>query len=287
MSPLVLLLVLVAAVVHATWNLIVKRVAVSGPVFVALTSAGSALALLPAGIALAILEPPDWPTFALVGTVSGVLQVVYFLVLQRGYRAGDVSVVYPLARGSGPLIAIVLAVVLLGERPGPIALAGAAAVVAGVAVIGFAGGRPSWSRVRPGVLWGLATGVVIATYTLWDARAVTALAVAPVLLLAGMNAVQALLLAPLALRRPAATRAVLRRHGLEVLAVALLSPASYLLILFALQLAPVSIVAPAREVSVVLVGLAGWLWFREPHPAARLTGAAVVLGGVALLALSR
>jgi drug/metabolite transporter (DMT)-like permease len=72
-----------------------------------------------------------------------------------------------------------------------------------------------------------------------------------------------------------------------VVVVAVLSPLSYILILFALQLAPVSLVAPAREVSVVVVALAGWLLFREPHPLARLSGSAVVLGGIALLALSR
>jgi drug/metabolite transporter (DMT)-like permease len=77
---------------------------------------------------------------------------------------------------------------------------------------------------------------------------------------------------------------VLRRHWRAVLAVAALSPLSYILILIAFQLAPVSIVAPAREVSVVLVSLAGWLLFREPHPVRRLAGAAVVLVGIALLA---
>jgi drug/metabolite transporter (DMT)-like permease len=91
----------------------------------------------------------------------------------------------------------------------------------------------------------------------------------------------------MAVRRWSAVRTTLRSHWREVLLVAVLSPLAYLLILFALQLAPVAIVAPAREISVVFVGLAGWLLFKEPHPLQRLAGAVVVLGGVALLAVAR
>jgi drug/metabolite transporter (DMT)-like permease len=286
-SPLVLLLILVGALAHATWNLVVKRSAVSGPVFVWLTAAGSAVVLLPLGVVVAVLDPPSWPSLALAAGVSGMLHVGYFLSLQAGYRAGDVGVVYPLARGTGPLLSVLFAIVLLGERPGPLALLGAGGVVAGVVLIGLAGGRANRRQVRPGVLWGLLVGVVIAAYTLWDARAVTAFALSPVLLSAGTNAMETLLLAPVVLRRRSAVRAVLRAHWRDVLVVAVLSPASYILILFAMQLAPVSIVAPAREISVVLVALAGWLVFKEPHPAARLAGAVVVVGGVALLAAAR
>jgi drug/metabolite transporter (DMT)-like permease len=96
---------------------------------------------------------------------------------------------------------------------------------------------------------------------------------------------QAVLLAPLGLRERASLVATARRHAAAVLIVGILAPLAYILILLAIQLAPVSIVAPAREVSVVLVSLAGWLFFREPHPVQRLAGAVVVLAGIALLAL--
>lgn len=284
---LVVGLVLVGAVAHATWNLVVKRSAVSGAPFVWLTSVGAAVVLIPAGVVAAILEPPSWPALALAATVSGALHVAYFLSLQAGYRAGDVSVVYPLARGTGPLLSVLLAIPLLGERPGPLVLAGAGAVVVGVVVIGLAGGRAGRRAATAGVWWGLAIGVVIAAYTLWDAHAVTALALSPVLVSAGTSAAQGVLMAPMAIRRRAAVRDVLRTHGRDVLLVSVLSPLSYILVLFAMRLAPVSVVAPAREVSVVIVGIAGWLLFKEPHPVARLSGAAVVLAGVALLAASR
>ncbi len=287
MSPLVLVLILVGALAHSTWNLVVKRSAVSGPTFVWLTAVGAAIILIPIGIVVALLEPPSWPALALAAFVSGILHVGYFLSLQAGYRAGDVGVVYPLARGTGPLLSVVFAIVLFGERPGALGLIGAAAVIAGVVIIGLGGGRANWRSARAGVIWGLTIGVIIAAYTLWDAHAVTALAISPILLNAGTSTMEAVLMTPIAVRRWSAVRAVLRDHWRDVLAVAVLSPLSYILILFAMQLAPVSLVAPAREISVVFVALAGWLLFREPHPVARLGGAVVVVAGVALLAASR
>lgn len=287
MSPVVLVLILVGALAHATWNLVVKRSAVSGPTFVWLTAVGAAIILIPIGIVVALLEPPSWPALALAAFVSGILHVGYFLSLQAGYRAGDVGVVYPLARGTGPLLSVVFAIVLFGERPGALGLIGAAAVIAGVVIIGLGGGRANWRSARAGVIWGLTIGVIIAAYTLWDAHAVTALAISPILLNAGTSTMEAVLMTPIAVRRWSAVRAVLRDHWRDVLAVAVLSPLSYILILFAMQLAPVSLVAPAREISVVFVALAGWLLFREPHPVARLGGAVVVVAGVALLAASR
>ena len=287
MSPLVLVLILVGALAHSTWNLVVKRSAVSGPTFVWLTAVGAAIILIPIGVVVALLEPPSWPALALAAFVSGILHVGYFLSLQAGYRAGDVGVVYPLARGTGPLLSVVFAIVLFGERPGALGLIGAAAVIAGVVIIGLGGGRANWRSARAGVIWGLTIGVIIAAYTLWDAHAVTALAISPVLLNAGTSTMEAVLMTPIAVRRWSAVRAVLRDHWRDVLAVAVLSPLSYILILSAMQLAPVSLVAPAREISVVFVALAGWLLFREPHPVARLGGAVVVVAGVALLAASR
>ena len=287
MSPLVILLIVTAGLAHAAWNLVVKRSALSGPPFVWLTAVGAAAVVIPVAVVVAVLDPPSLPFLVLAVVVSGALQTAYFLALQAGYRAGDVSVVYPLARGTGPLLAVLLAIALFGERPHALALVGAGAVVVGVIVIGFAGGRTQWRHARPGVLWGLLIGVVIASYTLWDAHAVTALALSPILLNAGTSTMEAVLLAPVAIRRWSAVRTVWREHRWDVIVVSVLSPLSYILVLFAMQLAPVSIVAPAREISVVFVGLAGWLLFKEPHPLARLTGAVVVLGGIALLAIPR
>jgi drug/metabolite transporter (DMT)-like permease len=282
MTPLVLALVAAGAIAHAAWNLTIKRARTSGAGFLWLTFVVGAVVFAPFGVWALAAEGVDlwrWAGFALG---SGALQVGYFLLLQKGYSVGDVSVVYPLARGTGPLLAVVLAIVLLGERPGWAVLLGAAIVVAGVVTIGLAGGRAGGRASRAGVLFGLLIGVLIAGYTLWDATAVTVGALPVVGLYWGSLVVQVALLAPWALR-DRQLRATAIAHRGAVLTVGVLAPLAYILILLAIQLAPVSVVAPAREVSVVLVSLAGWLWFREPHPAQRLAGAAVVLLGVGVL----
>ena len=282
---LVALLVAGAALAHATWNIAVKRAGTSGPSFIWSGIVVGAIVFAPFGIASLVSEATDLLRWLPLAAVSGALQVAYFLVLQRGYRVGDVSVVYPLARGTGPLLAVILAVVLLGERPGWVALLGAAVVIAGVVVIGFAGGRARARDNRAGILYGLIVGVLIAVYTLWDAAAVTVHGMPPVGLYWGSIVFQLLLLSTAALRRWPQTLRTARTHWIAVLLFGILSPLAYILILMAIQLAPVSVIAPAREVSVVLVGLAGWLLFREPNPVQRLIGAGVVLVGVALLAV--
>lgn len=282
---LVVVLVGVAALAHATWNITVKRTGASGPGFIWAGTAVSAILYAPFGIASLVDSGADLVSLLPLAAVSGGLQVLYFLVLQRGYRLGDVSVVYPLARGTGPALSVLMAVIILGERPGLIVLFGAAVVVAGVVTIGFAGGVRHARGNRAGIRYGLAVGVIIAAYTLWDAAAVTVHALPPVGYYWASIVVQLVLLGvPAALRRRE-TVAVARAHPVAVLLFGALGPLAYVLVLVAFQLAPVSIIAPAREVSVVLVGLAGWLLFREPHPVQRLVGAAVVLTGVALLAV--
>jgi drug/metabolite transporter (DMT)-like permease len=276
----VVALVAFAAIAHASWNLAIKRTGASGPVFLWLTFVVGAVLFAPAGYLTIRDAGTQWLPLAVV---SGALQIGYFLLLQQAYRRGDVSVVYPLARGTAPLLSVVFAIVLLSERPSIHALVGAAVVIAGVVVIGLAGSRGGTVN-RPGVVWGLAVGVMIALYTLWDSNAVINAGMPPLGYYWAIVAA-ALLLTPVALRQRATVVPTLRQHWPTVLIVAVLSPLAYVLVLLAVQLAPVSIIAPAREVSVVLVSLGGWLWLREPHPVQRLIGAAIVLLGVALLAL--
>ena len=284
MTPAVLLLVAIAAVAHATWNLTIKAAGTSGTRFLWLTFVVATVAVAPFGIVSLALVGPRIPLLLLLAFGSGILEITYFLTLQRGYRLGDVSIVYPLARGSGPLLAVVFAIVLFHERPGVLGLVGAGIVIAGVVVIGVAGGRGRFAANRIGIRYGLLVGVVIAAYTLWDAYAVVQQKLPPLGYFWVTVLVQLVAFAPFALRSSKHTLALAKQHWAAVLVVGILSPLAYVLILFAFTLAPVALVAPAREVSVVLVALGGWLLFREPHPLQRVIGAAVVLGGVALLA---
>jgi drug/metabolite transporter (DMT)-like permease len=286
-SSTVILLIAVAAIAHATWNLAIKRGGTSGTRFLWLTFVVATIAIAPFGIAslAQVGFTPDLILILILGLGSGILQIAYFLTLQRGYRLGDVSIVYPLARGSGPLLSVIFAIILFGERPSTEALVGAGIVVAGVIVIGIAGGRGRIVANRVGIGYGLLVGVTIAAYTLWDANAVVQEKLPPLGYFFVTIVVQLIAFAPFALRGPRHTMAIARQNWPAVLTVGILSPLAYVLVLVAFTLAPVSLVAPAREASVVLVALGGWLLFKEPHPAQRIMGAVVVLGGVALLAI--
>jgi drug/metabolite transporter (DMT)-like permease len=282
-SPTALALIASAAIAHASWNFFAKQ-ARGGLPFVWLAGLCAAtLYALPAAIQLAVGER----TISTAGIAfmfgSGCLHSAYFTTLQRGYAEGDLSVVYPLARGTGPALSVLAAVVILGERPGPLALVGAAIIVVAVISLAFAGhATPS----RGAIVFALLTGTTIAAYTLWDAHAVTTLGIPAMPYFTVGLVCQTLGLTPGALRRRASLRTVLTTHRREILVVAVLSPLAYVFVLQALTLAPVAVVAPVRESSIVVGALLSWLVLREPHPARRLLGSVVVLAGVAALALS-
>jgi drug/metabolite transporter (DMT)-like permease len=284
-SGAALALVLTAAVLHATWNLAAKGVSEARVAFIWLYVVASAVIWVPVGAVWVVVtgERPTWSWLGAAAVSAGV-HVVYQLVLQHGYAEGDLNLVYPLARGSGPLLTFVVAVTVLGERPGTVAVAGVAAVVAGVLLISL--GR-SHGRSRAGVAWGLATGATIASYTLWDDHAVTSLHVPPVPYFV-LGILAQLPVLGLLLRRQDGSmplREVWRDTRLPVLAVAVCSPLAYILVLRAMQLAPVALVAAGRESSIVVGAVLGWLLLREPRPARRLVGAAVVLVGIGLIAV--
>ncbi len=286
MSGTALALVLAAALLHATWNLAAKGVGSSRVGFIWLYVVASAVIWVPVGVVWVVAtgERPAW-TWLAVAAVSSGLHIVYQLVLQRGYAESDLNLVYPLARGSGPLLTFVVAATVLGERPGPVAFAGVVAIVTGVLLISLG---PSQGHARAGVVWGLATGTTIAAYTLWDNRSVTTLDVPPVPYFVLGIAVQLPVMA-LLLRRdadPTPLREVWRATRLPVLTVAICSPLAYLLVLRAMQLAPVALVAAGRESSIVVGAVFGWLVLREPRPARRLVGAVVVMVGIGLIALA-
>lgn len=217
---------------------------------------------------------------------TAVIHAAYFLLLQRGYRAGDLSLVYPVARGTGPLLATLAAIALFSERPTWRALAGAAGVIGGIFFMALTRRDAQRAARHPeAVGFGLVTGLTIAGYTLWDKHAVAVLLIPPLLLDWAGNLGRTLLVSPYALHRWARVREVWRTRRLEVIAVGVLCPLSYILVLTALVFTPVSYVAPAREVSIVIGTLLGSHLLSEPHAARRLAGAAAIMLGVAALAL--
>lgn len=284
MTALATALVLASALMHATWNLLAKRAA-GGLEFLWLLSLVTVVAYAPAVVVyLAVTRPEITPTHAALAFASAILHVAYFTALQRGYRIGDLSLVYPLARGSGPVLATLLAVVALGERPGPLALVGTALVVASVFVL--SGGGRARSGHGAAIAYGLLTGLAIAAYTVLDAFAVGHAGAAPLLYLLLADTGRVALLTPAALARWRTVRATWRAHRKEVVGVGLLSPLAYLLVLSALQLAPVSVVAPMREVSILFASVLGARALAEGDTWRRGLGALGMVVGIALLVLA-
>lgn len=288
MSPLALALVFSAAIAHAAWNVIAHGVSRAGiPFLWCAVAAGSILW----GIAIPFtggLQQSDlWGLLIGVG-VSGVLHVAYMLVLQHGYRVGNLSTVYATARGSGPFLAVLAAIVLLGERPSIWALAGVLAIIAGVVALGLVDRPPVGERKRgidPSIVFGLLTGVAIATYTIWDAHAVREWTLAPVPFMVGTSLVELVIYSAMLRGRWRATFAFAKLQWRRIIAFGVLSPLSYILVLTAITIAPVALVAPLREVSVVLVSLFGVLVLKESRPGGRLAASAVVVAGIVLLSV--
>ena len=291
MTAAALGLILIAAICHAAWNLLAKRVG-GGPGFAWLFTGMSTVLYAPLGVAALLIVRPRLTGEAwLFIAGNGVLHVAYLLALLRGYRVGDLSVVYPVARGMGPMLAALAAIVLLGERPTPVAFCGIALI--GVGVFFLAGGSGSDEardrddrRTLPGVAWGLVTGGVIAAYTVWDKHAVSTLALPALFYDWAGGAVRAIALLPIAARRPDEVRAAWHRHRREALAIALLAPLAYVLVLTALASSPVSYVAPAREVSILIGAMLGARLLGEGDLRRRIPAAAAIVVGVVALAVA-
>jgi drug/metabolite transporter (DMT)-like permease len=280
-----LALVLAASFIHAGWNLLAKR-AQGGAAFVCLFSTVAVLAYLPLAAAIVVWQRPHIGPIQMVFIAgTAVLHTGYFLALQRGYRLGELSLVYPLARGTGPMLTAAAAIAFFGERPGPIALAGTALI--GCGIVALATGPAAWRHpnARRAAVYAFITGLFIAGYSLWDKRAVSTFAIPPIVLDWGDNVGRALFLAPVALARPGALRDVWTRYRREVVLVGLLSPMPYILVLSAMVFTPVSYVAPAREISILIGALLGARFLAEGDSRRRIAAAGAMVVGLAALAV--
>ena len=283
-----LLLVVLASFIHASWNLLAKRAASVGPVFVFAYNLVACIAYAPWVLYLLMRgEGIAW-TWAGVGFVvlSGLIHLAYSLCLQRGYQVADLSVVYPVARGTGPMLSTLGAFLILGERPSGQGVFGLVLVVAGIGLIATQGNLAAFRRPggQAGVRWGTATGGLIAAYTVVDAYAVKALGIAPVVLDWFSNLLRFFLLAPIVIADPRRALDAMRGYWWIALGVGLLSPLSYILVLAALTSgAPLSLVAPMREMSMMVGALMGMLILREQVGPWRLAGCGVLIAGVILL----
>ena len=286
-------LVLLAALLHATWNLAAKR-AGGDHRFSFIAAAMVTVGWLPVVLWTGLGEVLQWSAWVWACVVaSAVLHLVYFIVLLHGYRVSDLTVVYPVARGSGPLLTVLGAALWLNEPLSLTGGTGALLVCAGVFVIAGGPGLlrkaqepAARARVLAGIRWGALTGAFIAGYTLVDGYAVKVLLVGPIVLDYLGNVLRLPFLAPAALRDRAALVQAWRTQWRHALVVAALGPLAYVLVLYAVKLAPLSHVAPARELSMLFAALLGGQLLGEGDRWLRLAGAACIAAGVVTLALA-
>jgi uncharacterized membrane protein len=279
------LLVVVAAFAHATWNFLAKRAAHSKNL-IWFSSATEAVLFAPVAIwALTSVWSSLGLKAAMFLLATGILHLLYTESLLRGFRAGDLTVVYPLARGTGPLLSFVGAVLVLHERPSLLAAAGALMITFGVLL--SSGGLSAFRDPtnHAGLFWGVATGCTIACYTVVDGYSVKVLLLSPFLVDYAGNLFRTIVLAVGAYRQRTSLRTQYLQCWKEASAIGVLTPAGYILVLFAMRLAPISHVAPIREMSMMIGLFFGAKFLGEGDMVRRITGSAIIAGGVVALAL--
>jgi drug/metabolite transporter (DMT)-like permease len=289
-DPIVIAVVALSALLHVAWNV---RLKTAGDPLRAATIGmlAATVGIVPAGVAAWWLagRPALPPEGIALGLLSGVIEAGYFVLLSAAYRRGDLSVVYPIARGTAPLLAVAIGVLLLGERLGVAGSVGVIALLAGFLLL-----QQPWQALRghrgfdPSIAFALATGVTIATYSAIDrvgTRLIDPLPYAAILWVTSAVVLVAWVKVVAGGAIFAGGREQVRRAAVG----GWLTLGAYLLILWALSVAPLSGVAPLRESAAVFA--AAWGSFRlgeavDSADAARRIGAStLILGGALLLAI--
>lgn len=284
MSPTIFALVVLAAFIHAFWNILLKRVQ-GGLSFTWFVSILQTAVFAPWIIWVIYMEKPALgPVEWLFIAGSAVIHIAYYYFLQWGYRIGDISLVYPIARGSGPMVSSLAAIIILGERPGLFGILGIVAIGSGIFCLTGSIRKDGRLGMEGAVVAGLLTGMSIAAYTVWDKYAVSSVHVSPVLLDLLANPLLALLLTPMVWQQ---RKDILRYWVLnraELFGVTLANPISYILILSVMTVAPVSQIAPMREISTLIGAFIGGRLFAEEHLGRRLAAASIIVIGVLAVA---
>ena len=271
-------IVLVAAIAHASWNALVKG---DDDRLVTLGAANAVRFVLcvPVVLVLPLPAAASWPYLV----VSSILHVGYYVFLISAYRFGDLSKVYPLARGLSPLLVAGAAFAFAGERLDPIALAGIGVACAGIASLSAEGAATRGDDHRRGIVFAAGTSAFIASYTVTDAMGarLSGHAVSYVAWLTILDGLP-MLIAAAVLRRAALARHLASRAWKSVAGGAL-QLAAYGLVVWALVLAPMAAVSALRETSVLFAALIGVKLLGEPFGRRRIAAAALVAAGVVMI----
>ncbi len=305
MSPVSLIIIVgISSFIHAAWNYMAKTIAAGSTIFVWWIAFLVTILYAPLVIVYTTyykISLSNLQLYFLAGTA--IIHLFYFLILQRGYQKSDLSVVYPIARGTGPVLATLGAVYFLHESISQAGIVGLFFVLIGIGLISELPifnlfytndknnirltDKNKLKTLELGILYGLSTGIFIACYTLLDAFAVRQLKI-PILLVEYIShPFRVLMLLPFVARQPRHTLQLWQEYPRKLLLIALICPLPFMLVLYALQYAPVGYVAPAREFSIVVGVFLGAKLLAEKNMTQRLIGATCIVFGIIILSWAK
>jgi drug/metabolite transporter (DMT)-like permease len=281
MDPFVFGAVLLAAACHAGWNVLMKM-GLDPFANIVLINTACGIAVLPLIPFVGHLPVEAWPWLA----ASIVLHLCYYLGLTEAYRAGDIGQVYPIARGSAPLLTAVASTLLLGENVAPLAWAGVLVLVAGVFLLSLRGGRDLAAFNRRAVGFALFTALTISGYSIVDGTGAR-VAGNPHAYSAYLFSCDAVFFALFAAwwRGPGIFKQI-RPYWKQGAAAGVLSAGSYWTAIWAMTVAPIAIVAALRETSVLFAAIFAVIFLKEPLRASRIAAAIMIVTGLALIRLA-
>ena len=277
-------LLLAAAMMHTTWNLLVKR-AKEKQVFIWCSLIAGTIIFSPLLLTSPLLLVTIWPYLI----SSALVEAIYYITLIRAYENGDFSLVYPMARGAAPAFLLIWATFFLGERPRFFGLIGIALLVFGLIIVG---GKTWWTLrktsglSKSALVLALGVACCISIYTAIDGAAVHHVSPLPYTVL--VIALAALFITPAVVKRYGndAIANEWRANWLRITLVGLFTLLSYILALKAYTIARVSYAGSVREISVVFAAFVGWRWLGESFGAIRLVGALFIFAGILVIAFA-
>ncbi|WP_378956815.1 EamA family transporter [Pelosinus sp. sgz500959] len=285
MTGSAIILILIAAFGHATWNYLAKK-ACGGTAFIWLFAVLSTFLYFPFAVWIIVVQKPviGWHQLGFM-LGSAILHSLYYIMLDKGYRIGDLSVIYPLARGTGPMLSTIAAIVVLGEHPSTVALIGTLLIGLGIVVITGNPFKLTEPTASKPMIFAILCGTMIAGYTLSDKLAVSTFLIPPLLLDWSANLGRVLLLTPYASKNWDKVKDQWSSHKIEAISVAILCPLTYILVLTAMVFSPVSYIAPAREISILIGTAMGARLLSEGNMKIRVIGASAMIIGLGALSI--
>ncbi len=284
MDLITLLLILFSTFCHAYWNMVLKRTS-GGFTFIWLFTVVTVILYTPIIISISgrVIEMMDL-RMATICILSMIFHLLYFIFLDKAYKYGDLSIIYPVARGIAPAITIIIAIVFLNENLTNSQTLSVVMVIIGTLVLSGIHHKPN-QKILSSLLYAILCGFMVSIYTIVDKIAVANHNLSPFLIDYVNNVGRVIILLPFVIKNTVQLRHTFEQYWKEAIIIATLSPLSYILILIAMKSAPVSLVSPLRQMSIVLSGILGVRVLCESKEYTKVAGILITFLGVILLSI--